>query len=255
MIKMYTAVITGASSGLGAEFLKVLSVNKDVDEIWIIARRADRLEKLKDKYKSKNIVCIPADITNEEGLDSYRLLLADRKPNIKYLINNAGCGRIGEFYGSDSADQCAMVELNCRALTAVTAITLPYMKSFSGVLNVCSIAGFVPNPYMTVYSSTKAYILSFSRALRFELKKRGINVLAVCPGPMKTEFLPKAGIEKGVSKAFDQLPYCEPYSVAKNALNALDKGHAVYTPRSFYKFYRLLAKVLPHSVVMHLSKV
>lgn len=252
---MKTAVITGASSGLGTEFLKVLSEEKGIEEYWIVARRADRLEKLRDIYKDKNIICLPADITSESGLDRYRVLLAERKPDIIYLINNAGCGRIGGFYGSDSADQCAMVELNCRALTAMTAITLPYMKSGSGILNVCSIAAFVPNPRMTVYSSTKAYIMSFSRSLRFELKKQGINVTALCPGPMKTEFLPIAGIEKGVSKTFDTLPYCSPYETAKEGIAALKKGRAVCTPKVFYKFYRVLAKLLPHGLMMHFSKV
>lgn len=252
---MKTAVITGASSGLGTEFLKVLAAKNEIEEYWIIARRADRLEKLKDIYKDKNIICIPADITKDSGLDRYRKLLTERKPDIRYLINNAGCGRIGGFYGSDSSDQCSMVELNCRALTAITAMSLPYMKRGSGILNVCSIAAFVPNPYMTVYSSTKAYIMSFSRSLRFELKELGINVLALCPGPMKTEFLPIAGIEKGVSQAFDRLPYCSPRSVAEGGISALEKGHAVYTPRLFYKFYRTLAKILPHELLMHFSKV
>lgn len=252
---MKTAVITGASSGLGTEFLKVLAARSDIDEYWIIARRADRLNKLRNIYKDKKIVCLPADITSEAGLKSYKALLAEKKPEITYLINNAGCGRIGSFYGSDSADQCAMVDLNCRALTAITALTLPYMKSGSGILNVCSIAAFVPNPYMTVYSSTKAYIMNFSRSLRFELKKQGINVTALCPGPMKTEFLPIAGIEKGVSQTFDKLPYCRPCNAAREGIAALDKGYAVCTPRVFYKFYRVLAKLLPHELMMHFSKV
>jgi short-subunit dehydrogenase len=128
------------------------------------------------------------------------------------------------------------------------------MKEKSEIINTCSIASFAPNARMAVYSSTKAYVMSFSRALRFELKPRKINVLAVCPGPMDTEFLPVAGIGKGDSFTFDTLPRVNPKKLAKNTLKASKKGKGVYTELAFYKFYRFLAKVLPHSLVMHLCK-
>ena len=127
------------------------------------------------------------------------------------------------------------------------------MKSGSYIINVCSIASFCPNARMSVYSSTKAYVKSFSRGVRFENKKRGINVLAVCPGPMNTEFLGVAGIS-GNSKTFETLPYCDPSKVAIGSIKAAEKGRAIYTPRAFYKFYRALAKVVPTSIMMHLSK-
>ena len=107
---------------------------------------------------------------------------------------------------------------------------------------------------MTVYCSTKAYVLSFSRSLRFELKDKGINVIAVCPGPMNTEFLANAGIEEGSSKAFDTLPYCDPEKVARVSLVKADAGKGIYTPHGFFKFYRVLAKILPHELVMYLSQ-
>ena len=107
---------------------------------------------------------------------------------------------------------------------------------------------------MTVYCSTKAYVLSFTKSLRFELRGTGINVCAVCPGPMATEFLDVAGISGGKSKTFETLPYCDPDKVAAGALKAASAGRNVYTPRAFFKFYRFLAKILPHSLVMRMSK-
>jgi short-subunit dehydrogenase len=146
-----------------------------------------------------------------------------------------------------------MIRLNCEALTVITSITLPFMSNKSEIINSCSIASFAPNTRMAVYSSTKAFVMSFSRALREELKPRKINVIASCPGPMDTEFLSLAGIEKGSSFTFDTLPRVNPTIMARKTLKASKKGKAVYTNRIFYKFYRILAKILPHSIVMKLA--
>ena len=147
-----------------------------------------------------------------------------------------------------------MVDLNVRALTEITSIVLKHMNEKSYIINVCSIASFVPNAYLTVYSSTKAYVMSFSRGLRQELKKRKINVTALCPGPMATEFLEVAGIDKGVSKMFDTLPTTKPSLAAKGAIKAAKKGRAVYTPRILFKVYRVLAKLVPHSLLIPICK-
>lgn len=127
------------------------------------------------------------------------------------------------------------------------------MSEGSAILNVSSIASFCPNARMTVYSSTKAYVTSFSRGLAYELKARKINVCVVCPGPMDTAFLTRGDI-KGKSKTFDTLPYCKVDKTAKGALKAVKNGKSVYTPTLFFKFYRFLAKILPHSIVIPLAK-
>ncbi len=251
---MKIAIVTGASSGLGAEYVRCLAEDSDLGQIWVIARRADRLEALASSCKGKTVVPVPQDLTLEESFSALRRKLEEEKPEVKVLINNAGFGTLGDFDASDLAAQTRMVDLNVRALTAVTRAVLPYMKKGSYAINVCSIAAFAPNPRMTVYCSTKAYVYSFSKSLRYELKKKGINILAVCPGPMDTEFLPVAGIEKGSSHTFDTLPRCSPSQVAKISLKKAAKGRGVYTPRLFFKLYRLLAKLLPHSLVMPLSK-
>lgn len=252
---MRIAIITGASSGLGYEYVKeVIAQFPELDEYWLIARRLGRLELIRNEFPEKKLRLCPLDLTKEESYAEYAAMLREKDPTVKVLINNAGFGKLGRFTDIPMNEQLNMIDLNNRALTAITAITLPYMRRRSLILNVCSIAAFAPNPRMTVYSSTKAFVMSFSRALRFELKDRGINVTAVCPGPMKTEFLPVAGIEKGSSPAFDKLPYCHPDSVASNSLAKAKTGAAVYTDLGFYRFYRVLSKILPHELVMHFSQ-
>lgn len=250
---MKIAIITGASSGLGVEFAKEIDkMRREIDEIWLIARREEKLHELA-KLLNKSSKIIPIDVTDEDMILSYKKLLEETKPDVKLLINNAGFGKLGDFTEISTVHNTGMVRLNCEALTAITSITLPFMSQNSEIINSCSIASFAPNTRMAVYSSTKAYVMSFSRALRSELKKRKINVLAACPGPMDTEFLGLAGISKGKSFTFDTLPRVKPNTMAKKSLIASNKKKAVYTNRFFYKFYRILAKILPHSLVMKLA--
>lgn len=250
---MKIAIITGASSGLGEQFAVMVDRFRDeIDELWLIARREERLQELSKKLSKKSRI-LPIDITDDGGIEKYSALLKETNADVKLLINNAGFGKLDNFENLSAQDNGAMVRLNCEALTVITAVTLPFMSENSEIINSCSIASFAPNTRMAVYSSTKAYVMSLSRALRSELKTRKINVLATCPGPMDTEFLSLAGIEKGTSHTFDTLPRVKPDIMAKKSLIASSKKKAVYTNRVFYKFYRLLAKLLPHSLVMKMA--
>ncbi|MBR3838675.1 MAG: SDR family NAD(P)-dependent oxidoreductase [Clostridia bacterium] len=267
---MEIAIITGTSSGLGKEFLKqIYDRYSCLDEIWIISRRESKLFDIKKSIEKENgpvIIPMALDLTDEDSC----LLLSDKlnrqKPNIRVLINNAGCGVIGDVLDADYKAQANMVDINVRALTVITTLVLKYMKpgktegtkTYPFIINVCSIASFAPNPRMSVYCSTKAYVMSYTKALNYELKSRfgknRINVLAVCPGPMRTEFLEVAGIAPGTSKTFDILPYCIPEKVAQKAVKRAEKGKTVYTPRLLYKIYRIVAKILPHNWIMPVSK-
>lgn len=250
---MKIAIITGASSGLGEKFaLEIDKSRSDIEEIWLIARREEKLKALAQKL-AKNTKVLSLDITNAADLEKYKQELSNTNAVVGLLINNAGFGKIGNFTELSYSDNTGMVRLNCESLTALTALTLPFMPENSEIINSCSIASFAPNTRMAVYSSTKAYVMSLSRALRAELKPRKINVLAVCPGPMETEFLSLAGIQKGVSHTFDTLPRVSPEAVAKKSLVASKRKKAVYTNRIFYKLYRILAKLLPHSLVMKMA--
>lgn len=251
---MKTAVITGASSGLGTEFVRQLKAQfPDIDCYWLIARRADRLQALAEALPDIQVKTISLDLTDGAALETYQALLEQEKPQVALLIGCAGCGILGDFAESRLPEQLRMIDLNIRALSGVTYLTLPYMPRGGRIIHISSIASFVPNARMTVYSASKAYVSFFSRGLHEELKPRGISVTAVCPGPMETEFL-SVGRISGNSKTFDRLPYCDPKKVVKGALAASKARRAVYTPRGFYKFYRVLSGLVPHAILVHAAK-
>lgn len=247
------AIITGASSGLGAEIYKEMQ-KEALDEIWVIARREDRLNKLRDEFGKIETKIIPMDITRDENMVCLGDMLQNDEYCVRFLFNNAGFGIIGNVIDGSYEAQGSMVTLNDKALVEVTTIVLKHMGRGSCIVNTCSIASFVPNARMSVYSATKAFVMSYTRSLRYELRKRKINVTAICPGPMSTEFLAVAGIEEGTSWAFDKLPKCNVKKTARGGIRAAKKGRCVYTPHPFYKFYRVLAKITPHSWLLGASK-
>ena len=160
---MKTAVITGASSGLGRELARQISdVFPEIESYWLIARRADRLEELAASLPGKTTAYLALDLCDPMSFIGFQEKLTAEQPDIALLINCAGCGYLGRVGELDTASQTRMVDLNVRALTAVTNMAVPYMTAGSRILNVSSIASFCPNPRMTVYSSTKAYVSSFT---------------------------------------------------------------------------------------------
>ena len=251
---MKTAIITGASTGLGREFVRQLAdVFPEVECYWLIARRADRLQEVAATLPDKTVECLSMDLCDTMSFMALQEKLTADKAEVVLLINNAGCGYLGNIGEGDTASQTRMIDLNLRALTAVTNITVPFMAPGSCILNVSSIASFCPNPRMTVYSASKAYVTAFTVGISEELKPKGITVTAVCPGPMETEFLALGNIA-GNSKTFETLPYCDQVRVAGGALRAARTGRTIYTPKLFYKAYRVLAKVLPVKLMVKFAK-
>jgi short-subunit dehydrogenase len=254
---MSVAIITGASSGLGKEFFSAI-INRcpDVDEFWLIARRKEKLDAMSEMSGDKFAAAIPLDLSKQDSFDILTKILAEQKPKVSLLINNAGYGQLGEFQTETADSQTGMIDLNVRALTLMTHIVLPYMTDNSAIINVASIASFCPTPGMTVYSSTKAYVKSFSRGLRDELHEtdsRKINVTAVCPGPMDTEFNSVAGIDNESSPAFVSLPKESPTDIAEKSLEAALHGKALYVGK--YKWYHLLSKIFPSSFIMKYTRL
>ena len=251
---MKTAIITGASSGLGREFARQLAdVFPEIGCCWLIARREDRLEEVAREMVGVETVCLPLDLCDPAAFTALEEKLVAEKPEVAMLINNAGCGYLGRMGETKTDLQTRMVDLNVRALTAVTNLVVPYMPAGGRILNTSSIASFCPTPRMTVYGASKAYVSSFTVGLSEELRRKNITVTAVCPGPMKTEFL-DAGRITGRSPAFEYLPYCDQVRVAGGALRAARAGQTIYTPKLFYKFYRLLAKVTPVKLMVKFTK-
>ena len=251
---MKIALLTGASSGLGWAYTKYIGeIFPEVEEIWALARRRDRLEQLAAALPDARIVPVECDLTKKPDLDALQLKLQAEKPEVLLLVNNAGCGFHGAFAASDMEEQLRCVHLNIEALTQVTRIVLDYMPEGARILNTSSIASFAPNANMAVYSASKAYVSFFSRALNEELLKSGRSSTAVCPAPMKTEFL-SIGHIKGNSKTFELLPCCDVDKVARGALKAARKRRSIYTPRGFYKLYRVLAHILPDNLMTKLGR-
>ena len=250
---MKIAVITGASAGLGREFLAALpDFFPEIEEYWLISRSREKLEAAAEGAARPTKI-FPLDLTLDESYGRLRREYDMFRPEIALLINNSGCGFLGNVGEGELEHQTTMIDLNLKGLTAVTHLSLPYMKEGARIINVSSIASFCPNPRMTVYSATKAFVTAFNYGISEELKPRKIKATAVCPGPMDTDFIVAGGI-KGKSKTFDTLPYCDPKKVARGTLKASRKGRTVYTPKGFYKFYRFIAKLLPAKLMMKAAK-
>ena len=187
-----TALITGASSGLGAEFARQLA--PVADKLVLVARRGEHLDVLKAELEARNpsvkIFVYVMDLTRENQTRDFVEWLEGEKINVNFLVNNAGMGDRGPFATGDWAKIHTMLELNIIALTRLTHHLLPMLREGGrgAILNVSSIAGLIPLPHMSVYAATKAYVNSFSDGLRMELRDTGISVTAVLPGPVETEF-------------------------------------------------------------------
>ncbi len=243
---MKIAVITGASSGMGREFVKQLEKTDHFDEIWVIARRRERLLSLAEEVETP-IRAIALDLSSAECLDTYKTMLEAEKPEVSVLINGSGFGRFGAFADLSLQDQLDMIDLNEKALVAMTYLTLPYMGAGGKIYQICSLSSFQPVPYIGVYGATKAFVLSFSRALGRELKKSGIRVLAVCPGWVRTEFFERAATD-------DTITYYNRFynadEVVRRALRDMKKGKDVSICGFPIRAQVLATKLLPHRLVM-----
>ncbi|MCT4596402.1 MAG: SDR family NAD(P)-dependent oxidoreductase [Vallitalea sp.] len=249
------AIVTGASSGLGKEFVKQICLSKSYkfDEIWIIARRTNRLEQIKRTFKNQKFRLLTLDLSKKECLLEYANLLEQEKPNVKLLINNAGLGKIGKFSDIKIEDNINMIDVNIKALTYLTQETLNYMNKSSNIIQLASVAAFLPQPNFTVYAATKSYVLNFTRALNREVKRRGISVTAVCPGPIETEFF-KVASDSGLPKSFKKFFFTPANKVVARALHDSRRGKEISMYGMSMKGLRILAKILPHRVILKFIK-
>ena len=231
---------------MGQEFAKRVEASEAFDEIWVIARRLERLEALADSISTKTR-CMALDLTQKECLDEYAALLESEKPDVAVLVNGSGYGKFGAFCDMPLDEQLGMIDLNDKALVAMTYLTLPYMKEGGRIYQIDSLSSFQPVPYIGVYGATKAFVLSFSRALGVELKKRGIRVLAVCPGWVKTEFFDRAVSD-------DTITYYNHFYTAEQvvtrAMKDMKRGRDVSICGFRIRAQVFFTKLLPHRLVM-----
>lgn len=245
---MKCAVITGASSGMGKEFIKKIDKYYQLDRIYAIARRKNKLEEL-NQYTKAEIIPLDLDLTKKESFLIYEEKLKEDNPNIKILINCAGFGKFEEFTSSELSINSNMVELNCNALQMMTHLTIPYMKEDSRIVNLASMSSIQPVPYINLYGATKAFVLSFSRALNVELKKQKIHVIAITPYWVKTEFFDIANPQKIVNN-FD-IVYTPEFIITKSFKEIIKKKPKdVICPGKYAKLQYFLVKILPHKFVM-----
>ena len=181
------ALVTGASSGIGREFARQIDLLQQVDELWLVARGEEGLRQVAAGLTTAARV-LAADLASEEGLDVVRAALAKEQPRVRYLVNAAGFGKFGDWRTISNADASAMVDLNCRAVVAVTRAALPRMERGSRIVQVASAAAFAPLPHLNVYAASKAFVLRYTRALRWELHGTGIVATALCPTWVDTGF-------------------------------------------------------------------
>ncbi|MDE7373607.1 MAG: SDR family NAD(P)-dependent oxidoreductase [Clostridia bacterium] len=242
------AIVTGANSGIGKEFTKILSDYTDIDEIWAIALDIDRLNEIKRAFGEK-IKIYSMDLTNRDNLAAIELLLKTEKPSVKYLVNCAGVAEFGD-YSDISNELCLnMIDLNINALVYMCNICLPYMKEGSHIINMASQAGFQPVPYQNVYSATKAFVRNYTRALNVELNDKGVSATAVCPGWMNTNLIDHA--DTGAEKATNKFPFMvEPYPVAEKALKDANDNKDTSVYGVAIKLSHLLSKLLPQRLLM-----
>ena len=246
---MSIAIITGASSGMGAEFAKRVQVFFPyINEIWLIARRRERLESLAATIPCKTRI-IQADITSPADMRRIKRQLQLSSSKVSLLVNSAGFGIMGKFQELSLKEQTDMIELNCKALLKMTYMVLPHMHKNARIIQLASVAAFLPQPKFAVYAATKSFVLSFSRALNEELRKYHIIVTAVCPGPVKTEFFDIA--EKySTTMSIKKYVSVTPDVVADGALKASLNRRAYYTCTPLMKWLQVVSKVVPHSLVL-----
>ena len=248
---MNIAIVTGASSGMGREFVLQLSSYVSVDEIWVIARREAALAQLQQDCPVP-VRPVPLDLCCRESFDKYAALLDAEKPNVKLLVNAAGFGKFGDFDEIPLQEDLRMIDLNATALVAMTRLTLPYMHEGSHILQLDSLSAFQPVPYITTYAATKAFVLSYTRAVNQELKTRKIRCMAMNPGWVKTEFFDHAMKTNG-----DKVQYFNHLYEAKDVVATGLKD--LYKTKKEYSVHGLpirnqvrLVKCLPHNIVMRI---
>lgn len=246
---MKIAILTGASSGMGREFARQICAWESFDEVWVIARRQARLEELRTEVPCP-VRPVVLDLTDSASFSQYSALLAEQSPEVRLLVNCAGFGRFGSYADIPVSDSAKMIDLNCKALVYMTELTLPYMQEGARIVQLDSLSAFQPTPWLNVYAATKAFVLSYARGLNQELRPRGIRVMAVSPGWVKTEFFDHACRTDPEAVTYYNIMY-EPKDVVQTAL------HDLYRTKKDVSIHGApvrrqvrMVKLFPHSLVM-----
>ena len=251
---IHTVLITGASSGFGFEFAKIFAAKGY--NLVLCARSEEKLQKLakalEKRYQIQALV-FRQDLASPDGAKALFDFTEAAGCEVEILINNAGFGDYGKFAGSDLAKQEQMINLNVRTLTSLTHLYLPAMisRGYGRILNVASIASFLPGPMMSVYYATKAYVLSFTESISCELQGTGVTVTALCPGPTDTGFTSRAEMPQN-GRFADAFRFTKPVDVARYGVKALMKGQVIAVPGVLNKIGATAGRLAPKKVVRNI---
>ncbi len=252
---MSVAIITGASGGIGREFAIQLCTDYGVKEFWLIARNRAKLEALAAELLALGArsEVMSIDLGTREGINEYKSALAERKPEIGYLVNAAGYGKFGRFDELSEDDIAGMIDLNSRALVLITHASVPYIERGGRIVELGSGSCFTPLPNFNVYAASKAFVLHYTKALNYELKKYGVRATCFCPGWVLTDFFDVAE-DGGVSrpKKSSIKPMLNAKKVTRGCLKAVKRGRAMYVTNWYTKLQHLLFKLLPDPILTRL---
>jgi hypothetical protein len=249
-----TCLVTGASSGIGADIARELS--RRGHGVTLVARREDRLDELADELRRDHgvrVETIGADVTDPDARHSLAGELAERGLTVEVLVNNAGFGSGGAFHELDVEAETEMVKTNVEAVVALCGTFLPGMveRARGAILNLASLIAFQPVPYQATYGATKAFVLQFTEAVHTELRGTGVTITALCPGPVRTEF----GAAGGFGGADERIPgfmWLSPEEVARAGVDGLEKGDRVVVPGRVNQIAALGGRHVPRSVLLPL---
>jgi short-subunit dehydrogenase len=242
-------LITGASAGIGAELARVFAANGH--KVALVARRVERLTSLADEITASGQaapIVIPCDLATCDAGDKIAAALAAADAEVDYVVNNAGFGLFGQAVELDRAEQLGIVDVNIRTLTDLSLrFSESLIRHRGGILNIGSVAAFMPGPGMAVYYASKAYVLSFTEALHEELGSRGVRVTALCPGPVPSEFQQRAGFEPGLDSAVLNI---QASAVAAAGYRGLMAGKRAVLPGFGIKLVPFLLRFFPRGFVL-----
>ena len=247
---MSTAVITGASSGIGRALAFKLRDIAGIRKFWLIARNTERLaavaRELGDECECK---IISADLSADEGIEAYRTALEAEKPEISFLVNAAGLGTFGAFDTLSEKTVRTMIDVNITATVLITHMSVPYIKRGGRIIELGSGSCFTPLPHFNIYSSSKVFVLHYTKSLNYELRPYGIRATCFCPGWVQTPFLPKSLDAPGAYVPKKMSPLLDVDRVSEGCVRAAIKGKAMYVTNWYTKLQHLLFKLLPDPIL------
>lgn len=245
---MSVAIITGASSGIGREFARALNKRLGVKEFWFVARRAERMLELREEL-SVQAEIISADLTRSEGIEMLSSLLEEKKPSVRYLINCAGFGSFGSFDEISEDTVSGMIDLNVKALVLITHMVIPYMERGGRIVELGSGSCFTPLPYFNTYAASKSFVLHYTKALSYEIKKYGLTATCFCPGWVETEFIGKATENESVTMPKNMKPLLSAEKCVAKCVKAMERGRRMCVTNWYTKMQHVLFKLLPDSIL------